>query len=80
MDPNDPNAGGVEPMGMPVFNLSPNELGVHGPGYYTVMIEGPIDNPTGISLMEVAFDNGMYEVGGDPIAGDIACWRRQTKC
>ena len=47
-DPNagDPNAGGDGPMGMPVFALYPNDLGVHGPGDFAIMIEGPMENPT----------------------------------
>ena len=44
-------------MEMPVFTLDANELGLHGLVLHNYD-RGPMDNPGGFSLMEVALDNG----------------------
>ena len=61
----DPNT-----MGMPIFTLDENQLGVHGAGDYAILIEGPIDQPTGFSLLPVSADaGGTFISDGAPIAG-----------
>ena len=52
---------------MPIFALSPNELGVHGPGDYIILFDGSPGSETGYQLQQIALDNGEYVEVGDPI-------------
>ena len=57
------------PTAMPVFDLSDQELGSHGPGSYTIGIDGAPGAETGYTLQKVVETGtaGVYESSGQPI-------------